>query len=116
MHYILINKKPVLEKNLIKWASHQSVKDRVVIQERFGKDIFISTVFLGIDHNYFVENDPILFETMAKRKGQWRDEQFRYKTWEEAYKGHFKFCKLILNNRKKVKTRHIQIKRSERNV
>lgn len=47
----------------------------------------VSTVFLGIDHNFSSVGPPILFETMVfgpnDEEGQWR-----YVTWEEAEAGH----------------------------
>ena len=50
------------------------------------KDCEVSTVFLGLDHNHG-EGEPILFETMIFG-GERDQDQWRYKTWEEAVKGH----------------------------
>jgi hypothetical protein len=47
----------------------------------------VSTVFLGIDHNYTDEGPPILFETMIFG-GRLSDWQRRYATWEQAEQGH----------------------------
>ena len=48
----------------------------------------ISTVFLGIDHG-FNGIDIILFETMVfDKKGDGGSVWRRYKTWDEAEKGH----------------------------
>ena len=50
------------------------------------ESILVSTVFLGLDHNYF-GGRPILFETMIF--GGNRDQyQERYHTWDEAKIGH----------------------------
>lgn len=49
--------------------------------------IIVSTVFLGLDHNYTGKGPPILFETMIDRGDGW-DEQERYRTWDEAVAGH----------------------------
>ena len=46
----------------------------------------VSTVFLGIDHN-FGEGKPLLFETMVFG-GKLDEETERYSTWEEAVEGH----------------------------
>ena len=46
----------------------------------------ISTVFLGLDHN-FSGGDPILFETMIFG-GPLDGEQWRYSTYAEAERGH----------------------------
>jgi hypothetical protein len=55
----------------------------------------ISTVFLGLDHNFFGHGPPLLFETMAfaNPTGQTFPEELeglmrRYATWDEAEAGH----------------------------
>lgn len=57
-------------------------------------EIFISTVFLGIDHNYLFEGPPILFETMVFG-GVLDQEQRRYATRSEAYAGHQEMCRRV---------------------
>ncbi|MDX1247536.1 hypothetical protein GHK05_20720 [Sinorhizobium meliloti] len=48
----------------------------------------VSTVFLGLDHQ-FGRGPPLLFETMAFRKGGGDCEQCeRYSTWDDAEAGH----------------------------
>ena len=48
----------------------------------------VSTVFLGLDHN-FMGGEPLLFETMIFNKyGSAVDGQSRYHTWQEADMGH----------------------------
>lgn len=52
-------------------------------------DAEVSTVFLGIDHNFFAKDDPILFETMVFGGGEEFDgECIRYRTSEQALEGH----------------------------
>lgn len=54
----------------------------------------VSTVFLGIDHNFGVHGAPILWETMVFDKGTCREsDRFgdlggRYETQEQAQAGH----------------------------
>lgn len=48
----------------------------------------ISTVFLGIDHNFERRGPPILFETMVFDDGGEEERQERYATWAEAEAGH----------------------------
>jgi hypothetical protein len=62
---------------------------------RVGKTIlpdgkYVSTVFLGLDHNYDSTGPPILFETMvfAEREGFDDQDMERYATFEEAVQGH----------------------------
>lgn len=51
--------------------------------------VFISTVFLGIDHSHGRPGGPILFETMVFGGGVALDRtQVRYHTIDEAETGH----------------------------
>lgn len=54
----------------------------------------ISTVFLGLDHNYSGVGPPILFETMVFG-GPLNHEMERYATWEEAEVGHVAMCERV---------------------
>lgn len=47
----------------------------------------VSTVFLGLDHNWTNQGAPIVFETMVFG-GPFDQEQERYSTWAEAEAGH----------------------------
>ena len=55
-------------------------------------DIRVSTVFLGIDHN-FCGGAPLLFETMIFG-GPHDQEMQRYSTWDEAENGHEQMVEL----------------------
>lgn len=88
--YILKDKKVVACHDLLEWAKWFETADRHVADENVGK-YRISTVFLGIDHN-FLGGEPILFETMVFSDDEDGDEE-RYSTWEEAEKGHKKMVK-----------------------
>ncbi|QQX80814.1 hypothetical protein JK628_02780 [Shewanella sp. KX20019] len=47
----------------------------------------VSTVFLGLDHNWYDNGKPIIFETMVF--GGIRDgAMIRYRTWDDAKVGH----------------------------
>lgn len=50
-------------------------------------DCNVSTVFLGVDHDFSMNGPPILFETMVFG-GEFDQEQERYATWDEAVVGH----------------------------
>lgn len=71
-------------------------EERIVARTKLGlrKTILVSTVFLGMDHNFWGEGPPILFETMVFRDGH-GDEQRRYATWQEAYDGHYEMVKAM---------------------
>ena len=56
-------------------------------------EIYVSTVFLGIDHN-FGDGPPILYETMVF--GLEDEYQCRYETRVEAESGHDRTVKMVL--------------------
>ena len=51
-------------------------------------DWTISTVFLGIDHEWSDDAPPLLFETMVFEGDSTTGVVWRYTTWEEAERGH----------------------------
>jgi hypothetical protein len=109
--YILIGQTPVLCANLLKWAEWYQTAPRHV-GETIAGPYRVSTVCLGIDHNWSDEGPPILFETMVfpdltvyPEETTWEhiaraeaaaalldadllDFQQRYSTWSEAEEGH----------------------------
>lgn len=89
--YILKGHKPILCNDLIKWAKWVARASRHVAKTQVSEDIKVSTVFLGLDHN-FGEGDPILFETVVFG-GKLDQEMQRYSTWQEAEKGHREWVK-----------------------
>jgi hypothetical protein len=84
--YILVNREPVEEPDLLTWATWLETADLHVRLSEQG-DVRVSTVFMGLDHNYWGEGPPILFETMAF-VGDQTVGQERYATWAEAEEGH----------------------------
>jgi hypothetical protein len=88
--YILEGHTPVrCDDDIVSWAKWFTNRFEELC--RVGKTNFeggyVSTVFLGVDHHYFGEGPPILFETMVFG-GELDHEQERYCTWEEAEAGH----------------------------
>ena len=55
---------PIPEPDLMTWAEWIETADRQVARDRIG-NVEVSTVFLGLDHNYSGRGDPILWETMV---------------------------------------------------
>ena len=88
--YILENGK-IKVVDLMTWAEWFEKADRHIGND-FIDGVRVSTVFLGIDHN-FGEGEPLLFETMIFG-GEHSDYQERYSTLEEAKQGHLKAIKL----------------------
>jgi len=98
--YILKNKKVTPVKSIKEWGIWlENPENRTVSQTRLGNGYFVSTVFLGIDHNFSPHGEPLVFETMVfdhmKRsfdRGNDLDME-RYSTWNEAEKGHKEYVK-----------------------
>jgi len=57
----------------------------------------ISTVFLGLDHNYSHQGPPILFETMIFSDDKNDQYMERYYTWDQALAGHKRIVELLKN-------------------
>jgi hypothetical protein len=89
-HYILNQNHEVIETDLLTWAKFIEKENRIIKQETLPNKKWISTVFLGLDHNFSQDGPPLLFETMVfPEKGNFEDlDCKRYSTWEEAEKGH----------------------------
>jgi hypothetical protein len=88
VHYILVGQTVVPEPDLLKWALWYETGDRVVKQTTVGATL-ISTVFLGLDHN-FGDGPPLLFETMTFTDGEDNDCE-RCSTWLQAEAQHERF-------------------------
>ncbi len=87
LNYILRGHDPILEGNVLRWAKWFGTADRVVKKTKVSRSVNVSTVFLGIDHNFGNLGNPVLFETMVF--GGDRDSECRrYCTWDEAVVGH----------------------------
>lgn len=106
-YYILNGHEPVEVSDVLEWARWFESADRRVASTAIG-NAFVSTVFLGLDHNHrrmmYGGGDewgpPILFETMVF--GKWNPAldglQMRYATWDEAVAGHAEIVKVILRH------------------
>jgi len=96
--YILDGHKPVEEPDLLKWGMWLETADRCVALTDF-PGVRISTVFLGLDHNFSISGPPILFETMiftARDDDPLYGEMDRYSTWEEAEAGHIRMINRVI--------------------
>ncbi len=92
-YYKLEGKSIVQCRDMMEWAKWFETADRhVALEYIFG--IRVSTVFLGLDHNFSMNGKPLLFETMVFTRCHVEDEMCRYYTYEEAETGH----RLIVDN------------------
>jgi hypothetical protein len=83
------------------WAMDLDASRRVAITEVPGGHV--STVFLGMDHGYSLDNQhvPLLFETLPFLNGRWADEYMqRYSTYAEAIVGHEEIVDELLEPKK----------------
>jgi hypothetical protein len=77
---------PVPGDDIREWAQWFESADRKIAHEDLPDDVAVSTVFLGINHNY-TGGAPVLFETMIFG-GPWDQYQWRYTLRTEAERGH----------------------------
>lgn len=81
---------PQIEPDLRKWAEWFDSFDCQIVRHKIG-DVEISTVFLGLDHQYG-DGPPLLYETMIFGGPLDCEMRRRYATEDEARKGH---CELV---------------------
>lgn len=89
MYYILGNNNCVLEVPMEQWAKMFEKQNRIVKVTKTN-DVKISTVFLGLDHQ-FGNGPPLVFETMIFG-GKYDQYQWRCSTWDAALRNHEEAC------------------------
>jgi hypothetical protein len=99
MWYILNADHSVTPVNdLEEWVMKTAFDDSYNQIDWTGNDtIYVSTIFLGMDHNYRTlvkEDRPILFETMVFG-GAHDGTQMRWCTYDEAVQGHKIICAAV---------------------
>lgn len=73
------------------WGLYPDAKDRKVAEDNLPNGYSVSTVFLGMDHNWGQSSLPILYETMVFPAGLADDQDMaRYATRHSAENGHRK--------------------------
>lgn len=90
-HYALDADNQVIEiADLIAWAHWFEHANRIVGYTQITSEIYVSTVFLGLDHRIWGEGPPLLFETIIF--GGPLDPldyaMWRYSSWDDADTGH----------------------------
>lgn len=86
-YYVLDENKKIKEvPDVLTWANEFEEKNRKVAHTKINEEVFVSTVFLGLDHNWGM-GPPLVFETMIFG-GPHDEYQTRYSTWDEAVAGH----------------------------
>lgn len=82
------------EQALISWAKWFETANRAVLRTAYGA-VEVSTVFLSLNHNYYGEGPPILWETMVFG-GALDGEQDRYTSKLDALAGHQAMCERVM--------------------
>jgi len=90
--YILINGEVVEETDLLIWAKWMQTTKRQIQEDMIG-NVRVSTVFLGLNHN-FGKGPPVFWETMIFG-GALDKQQARYISRELAIKGHQDFVEQV---------------------
>ena len=97
MNYILNEQgEPVVEPDTIKWAKwFEEIANRRVALKTIG-NVSVSTVFLGMDHNFGDEGLPVLWETLVGG-GPLDEEMNRYTSKAAALAGHAAMVERVKN-------------------
>lgn len=90
LYYVLDGHEVRPTTSLLEWARMFEGEERRVAQTEVAPGIRVSTVFLGLDHRFWGDGPPLLFETMAfsDTDTDVADAFNRYATWAEAEAGH----------------------------
>lgn len=84
--------------DVMEWAkSFKANELRIVAKDQVGP-YFVSTVFLGINHNFGHDGPPLLFETMVFNPSGRESKEFdqeRVSTRSEAIAGHRKMVNRV---------------------
>ena len=94
-HYILDGHEVVKADDLMSWAKWlETSRDECRVASTGIGDVRVSTVFLGLDHQYG-DGPPLLFETMVFAPNECYCE--RCSTWEQAEAEHEKAVAWVNN-------------------
>jgi hypothetical protein len=103
-YYVLVGRTPIAV-NLLTWARWlEKAENRRIAYTVVNDDprVTVSTIFLGLDHNFGQSDEPVLFETVAfvpvdqmilgRLYHSGTHEQRRYCTYAQAEAGHAEVC------------------------
>lgn len=94
LNYILKDGKPEPVSDILEWAKWMDEpSNRFVAQDRVNGKTLVSTIFLGIDHGWGQNKEPVLFETMVFTEGGMTDDTRRYTSLGRARAGHRQFLR-----------------------
>lgn len=93
LYYILDSAGEPIATDVETWACWFETANRRVAETRI-KGVRISTVFLGLDHQFRLSGRPILWESLIFG-GPLDGEMVRYETLTDAIRGHERLVKLV---------------------
>ena len=91
--YILDDSGNPIPASHLKWGRWFATHNRSVSQTQATPSIRVSTVFLGVDHSWWTEGPPRLWETMIFG-GEHDQYQDRYSSLADALEGHHRAVRL----------------------
>lgn len=83
-HYVIDQNGNPRIATMDEWVDMFGDRGRIVKQENVG-DMFISTVFLGLDHNFSWKGPPVLWETMVFGPNPDKDDKRFHQTEVDGY-------------------------------
>ena len=95
--YILDENKELVEVDSSTWGHWFDNFENRRVESTYLHEYHISTVFLGINHSYYDQGEPLVYETMVFNPKGDCDESYicRYHTWNEALIGHAVACEWV---------------------
>jgi hypothetical protein len=76
------------------WIELDKEENKRVAFDQIEPDVWVSTVWLGLNHQFDPVGPPIIFETMVFG-GEHDQDQERYSTEEDALEGHRRWVELV---------------------
>lgn len=104
LHYMLdADGEPVAVEDVLEWSRWWQTANRIVAQDKdeapgASDDVMVSTVFLGLDHNFNATGPPVLWETLVFG-GPLDGEMWRWTSRTDALVGHQEVCRLVAASR-----------------
>ncbi|MFN6572403.1 hypothetical protein [Dendronalium sp. ChiSLP03b] len=95
-YYILDDGHDPIAVSAYEWSQwFENIEHRRVAEDYlFDSKIRVSTVFLGLNHQHWLDGPPLFFETMVFG-GETDMLQTRYSTWDDAVAGHQAVVELV---------------------
>jgi hypothetical protein len=85
--YILDDDHNLIATDVMTWGEWFGTNGNRIVAKTVVGDAVVSTVCLGLDHNFYHGGPPLLFETMIFG-GEHDEECWRCSTWDEAEAQH----------------------------